>query len=81
MELTVAEQITAYLEKHPGAADTVAGICDWWLPGVPVPLVQEALDDLVSQGLMKRQDVPGSRPVYSRASKRGSGSRPATKDT
>ena len=74
--MTVADQITAYLEKHPGAADTAPGICDWWLSGVPKPLVQEALDDLVRQGLMKRQDVPGGRPVYSRTTRRGSGSRP-----
>lgn len=69
-EASVAEQIKAYLAKHPGAADTVDGICDWWLPGVPAPLVQKALDELVRQGVVKRQDVPGGRPVYSRATKR-----------
>lgn len=63
----VADQIAAYLAMHPDAADTVAGVSGWWLRGVPEPVVQDALDDLVSRGLMKRQDVPGGGPVYSRA--------------
>jgi hypothetical protein len=76
----VADQIKRYLAKHPGAADTVAGICDWWLPGVPEPLVQRALDELMSEGLVKRHEVPGGRPVYSRATRPSSGSRPASTD-
>lgn len=66
----VASRIEVYLGAHPEAADTVDGICEWWLAGAPEPLVQRALDELVSRGVVRRQDVPGRHPVYSRASRR-----------
>ena len=77
----VVDQIEGYLAEHPDAADTLAGICHWWLAGVPEFAVQKALDDLVRRGTLKRQDVPGGAAVYSRASGGRAARRPGTNDT
>jgi hypothetical protein len=61
------DRIQRYLDDFPKAADTVDGIATWWLDGVPEPIVQTALDDLVARGVMKRETVTGGRPQYSRA--------------
>jgi hypothetical protein len=46
--------ILRYLRAHPQAADTMAGIVEWWLPqylhAEAVERVQAALDELVAQG-------------------------------
>jgi hypothetical protein len=62
-----ADRIQRYLDEFPKAADTVDGIATWWLNDVPEPIIQAALDDLVSRGVMKREMVTGGRPQYSRA--------------
>jgi hypothetical protein len=62
-----ADRIQQYLRDFPEAADTADGIAGWWLRGVPEPIVQAALDDLVRRGVMKREAVTGGRPQYSRA--------------
>jgi hypothetical protein len=64
-----ADRIRRYLDDFPQAADTAEGIARWWLSGVPEPIVQAALDDLVKRGVMKRETVIGGRPQYSRATK------------
>lgn len=66
----VARRIEAYLAEHPDAADTVGGICEWWLAGAAERAVQQALDDLVERGVVRRQENPGGLPVYSRAARR-----------
>jgi hypothetical protein len=65
-----AESIQQYLADHPDAADTSEGIRVWWLSGVSPEVVEAALADLVSRKLVRRQDVPGASPVYSRALQR-----------
>jgi hypothetical protein len=67
---SAAEQIERYLEDHPNAADTVKGIAAWWLPDAPEPIVQAALDDLVRRGSVRREEVTGGLPQYSRATHR-----------
>ena len=62
-----ADLIQQYLADHPDAADTSDGIRAWWLIGVPTAVVEAALADLVNRGLVRRQEVPGASPVYSRA--------------
>jgi hypothetical protein len=66
----IAERILDYLESHPAAADTREGIERWWL-GAGGGLgggeaVQDALDELVARGLVRRREVPGGKAVYSR---------------
>ncbi len=64
-----ADSILRYLADHPDAADTSDGIRAWWLSGVSKTAVDAALTDLVRRGLVRRQDVPGAAPVYSRAAR------------
>jgi len=62
-----ADLIQQYLTDHPDAADTPNGIRAWWLTGVSTAVVEAALEDLVARGIVRRQEVPGASPVYSRA--------------
>lgn len=66
-ERIVANQVEFYLAEHPEAADTLEGICMWWIPSAPESVVQAALDDLTRRGLVRKQDIPGGGSVYSRA--------------
>lgn len=63
-----AARILAYLERHPLAADTVRGITDWWLreqgAHVSENIVAEALDSLVSQGQVERQEAVGGEVLF-----------------
>ncbi len=51
-----AQGILRYLSRHPDARDTVGGICQFWFPDWPEgpskPVVQEALQQLVVEGLV-----------------------------
>jgi hypothetical protein len=64
----VGDPILRYLSEHPDAADTAAGIRQWWLlhenEERSAKEVQEALDLLVARGLITRIDRPGMPPVY-----------------
>ncbi len=62
------ERIQNYIDAYPDAADTAEGIATWW-SGMPEPVVQAALDDLVRRGVMKRCTTTGGRPQYSRANR------------
>ncbi|MCW5665826.1 MAG: hypothetical protein KIT35_18505 [Piscinibacter sp.] len=54
----IASAIRGYLAEHPNAADTVEGIRRWWLLGtlgeVPPELVEQALEQLLAQGRVRR---------------------------
>jgi hypothetical protein len=60
--------ILGYLRTHPQAADTVAGIVEWWLPrylhAEAVERVQAALDELVAQGWVEKIVLVGGTVLY-----------------
>jgi hypothetical protein len=60
--------IVAYLEKHPAALDTPEGICRWWLRPTgseeDVATVEQALEELVATGEMRRRLLPDGGVVY-----------------
>ncbi len=64
----VAKAILAYLADHPDAQDTLEGIAHWWLLerqiSYHLALVQEAVEDLVQQGLILENRSTGSQPGY-----------------
>jgi hypothetical protein len=64
---TAADLIQRYLADHPDAADTAEGMRVWWFSGVSAAAIEAALADLVRRGVVRRQEVPGGPPVYSRA--------------
>ncbi len=68
------QAIEAYLASHVHAADTEAGIVQWWLPemGVDVPLVEArlALQLLAEQGRIVGQPLPGGLLVWHAAAPR-----------
>lgn len=63
----VREAILAYLQHHPGAADTAQGIASWWLPE---PLrgdeecVAKALDALLAEGRIHRHVNVDRHMIY-----------------
>lgn len=66
----VMRMIERYLESHPHASDSLAGIHHWWLSeldeAITQDVVQEALDQLESFGrIERRQPAPGVA-VYGR---------------
>ncbi|MCU0834352.1 MAG: MarR family transcriptional regulator [Chromatiaceae bacterium] len=64
----LAAEVLRYLRRHPGAADTVEGIAEWWIakqrledtPG----RVQAAVDRLVAQGLVESTGGAAGRLRY-----------------
>lgn len=70
----VAQAILDYLRKHPEAQDTLAGIAEWWLPEQEIKnrtaTVKEALDELVSVGLISEHEGKDAQISY-RLTKRG----------
>jgi hypothetical protein len=61
-------EILEYLRAHPFAADTLEGIGQWWLPlqhyEIPKDIIQKALDDLISQGLVDYVDTGDGRRIF-----------------
>jgi hypothetical protein len=64
----VAQEILAYLDIHPDAADSIEGVVQWWivqqryLRGLHT--VGRALDRLVAEGEVERVQGPDGRPLY-----------------
>jgi hypothetical protein len=71
----VRDAIVAHLLKHPEASDTAEGICSWWLGPLEreedVIVVEEALEDLVISGVMRRRQLPDGGVVYYAARRGG----------
>jgi len=63
----VAREILAYLERNPGAGDTLRGVARWWLLQqrihTAVEAVQRALAQLVKLGLVSRLKTTPHGPV------------------
>jgi len=72
----VAEWICQYLREHPRAADTAAGIQRWWLAPhfgeVALSMVEQALEQLESEGVMQVSDPSASNPNHGRGPRFGS---------
>ncbi len=64
----IAREILAYLMDHPDAQDTVEGVVQWWLlerqMRYQVPLVKDALAELVKNGLVLEHKSKDSRVYY-----------------
>lgn len=64
----IRSAILRYLSRHPRASDAVAGICAWWLPeeGITAPtdLVDEVLETLVAQQLIRRVRLADGTLIY-----------------
>ena len=66
----IARELERYVDRHPGAADTVDGIARWWLAGPVQPPprdVEAALDLLVRRGVLTRRLLPDGTTVFARA--------------
>jgi len=65
------EAVRRYLRERPDAADTVAGIAQWWLPadmrGAPTPQLRQALADLIGTGEMRCTVLPDGSELFARA--------------
>jgi DNA-binding PadR family transcriptional regulator len=64
----IAYDILAYLAENPDAQDTLEGIVEWWLSQQAVKpkttLVEEALTELVSRGLILARRGKDARTYY-----------------
>ncbi len=64
----IAREILTYLGKHPNAQDSLDGILQVWLLDrgnkyIPT-MVQEVVKDLVLEGTILENKIPGLQPVY-----------------
>lgn len=63
-----ADEILAYLDAHPQAADSLEGIVLWWLPRQRFvearARIQESLEQLVDRGLVERTRLPDGTVLY-----------------
>jgi len=67
-ELKIAQRILKYLVENPQAEDTLEGILEWWLldrfTKSNAARVREALDELVTAGLVLARRGNESRTYY-----------------
>lgn len=66
----IAKLIEQYLAVHADAADSLKGICMWWLPGEErrgdPETVKRALDRLVNGGLVEEVQLVDGTTIYRR---------------
>lgn len=66
---SIADEITAYLQNHQFAADTVDGICHWWITKQRIEEEQKrvlaALDYLLQKELISQRRLPDGSLLYS----------------
>lgn len=66
----LCRHLRRYLDAHPGAADTTAGIRQWWLPQplrhVAIEDLRRALALLVKSGEVRRIVLPDGTRLYAR---------------
>jgi hypothetical protein len=64
----VARSVLTYLAAHRDAQDTLEGIVEWWLVEQRIveqtATVSEALDELVSAGLLVARVDTAARTIY-----------------
>jgi hypothetical protein len=65
----VRDALRQYLRERPGAADTLVGIAQWWLPevmrGIPLEILRRTLADLVASHEMHLTILPDGSELYS----------------
>lgn len=69
----LARHIKTYLAGNPRARDTADGIRLWWLgdwASATLAEVEQALDDLVRQGILSRVTLIDGRTIYGVAAAR-----------
>ena len=66
---TLANEISRYLSRHQFAADTVEGICDWWITRQRIEEEQKrvlaALDYLIEHRKITSRHLPDGSLIYS----------------
>jgi hypothetical protein len=66
--LSIAGAIRNYFATHPEAADSADGIQRWWLLPLlreePLRLVEQALEQLVEEGVTQRVVLEDGRVIY-----------------
>lgn len=64
----ITKKILDYLKKNPDAGDTLEGISKWWLEmervNQSVNEILNVLEELINTGIVTRQEVRGSNPIY-----------------
>ena len=64
----IAGEITRYLAQHSGCADTFDGISRWWISRIrfdeALQDVREALDKLLSRGVVEEQRLADGTVLY-----------------
>ncbi len=65
----IADAILDHLHNHPLAADSVEGVARWWLmpphDGASLEEVEQALEALVAEGVLRRVPLGGGGALYS----------------
>ncbi|MDO8127715.1 MAG: hypothetical protein Q6359_10885 [Candidatus Brocadiales bacterium] len=64
----IYKKILDHLLKNPEAGDTLEGISRWWVQSEcveqSVDKVADVLERLLKEGLIEKQEVKGSSPLY-----------------
>lgn len=64
----VESAVLAYLDRHPGAADTLDGIAQWWLPRqryvTARARIAVVLTRLVAAGVLQQRRLPDGTALY-----------------
>lgn len=67
----LCEALKRYLARHPDAADSPAGVRQWWLPQelqtIPLELIRQAMQELVASGDMRCSTLPDGTELYAHA--------------
>ncbi len=64
----ISRMVLDHLRENPDAGDNLEGISEWWLEAErvnrSVDEVSSALENLIKTGIVTRQEVGGSNPIY-----------------
>ncbi|RDS81109.1 hypothetical protein DWU98_11195 [Dyella monticola] len=64
----VENAVLGYLQRRPGAADTIDGIVGWWLPQQRYEIerqrIEHVLSNLVARGKLRCEELPGGVILY-----------------
>lgn len=68
-------ELARYVDEHPHATDTFAGVRDFWVPAlsdaVGADVIQAALDALVAADMLQTRELPGGDVIYTRGRRPG----------